>query len=131
MKSKQHANIPPISEPKGADIDLDLRKELGKIETVSFGIRDGRLGLHLEFTFGAKGCIWSEWTWDFVSVERTNNAQWTELEREQRAVELMKKISRYLNEAKVTSISDLKNIPVECSFLGNMMRSWRVLKEVI
>ena len=131
-QSRPHINIPPIvSEPKGADIEENLRKQLGKIETISFGVEDGKLGLSLTFTFGSTGCIWYETIWDFATVEKTEYSKWTEMEREQEAVELMKKISKYLNEAKVSSITELKNVPVECSFSGNMMRSWRVLKEVI
>lgn len=131
--TKPHAQINPIvSANKGADISpIDLETKLGKIESVSFGVEDGRLGLHFTFTFGSTGCVWYETIWDFATVERTEYSKWTEMEHEQEAVELMKKISNYLSDAKVSNIQDLKNRPIEATFEGRMLKSWRILTEVL
>lgn len=109
-----------------------MTKELGKIESIFFGKDDrGKLGLHITFTFGAKGVQWSEGFWDLSTVNHSENCVWTEKEREDLFLVLIKDISKYLNEAKVDKIDRLKNIPVELTFTGNLLKDWRILTEVI
>jgi hypothetical protein len=43
----------------------------------------------------------------------------------------MRYLSKLLKEAKVSSVYKLKGIPVEVTFDGNMLKEWRILKEVL
>jgi len=45
--------------------------------------------------------------------------------------EIMRKVSKLLNEAGVRHISELKGIPVEVKLDGNNFYSFRILKEVL
>ena len=106
-------------------------KALGKIESIFFGVIDGRFGIW--FTFKADG--WSvqdnNTTWDPGSVDVTEGTRWTEDERASQLSDIMYKISRLLKDAAVSDINELKNTPVEITLEGNMIKDWRVLTEVI
>ena len=41
------------------------------------------------------------------------------------------RISALLGDAKKTEVSRLAGVPVEVEFNGNVLKSWRVLKEVL
>jgi hypothetical protein len=41
------------------------------------------------------------------------------------------RIKGLMEDAKVTDFSNLKGIPVEAEFDGDILKSWRVLKEVL
>lgn len=110
------------------------RKKLGKITKVYFGIggyNDAMIGLHL--TFGAQS--WGVGTsisfWDPEIIKRSDHAQWTEEERSKSHDELVRKISKYLKEAKVDSVDKLLGKPVEIEFEGNCFKDWRILTEVL
>lgn len=79
--------------------------ELGKIDEAYFGLVRGMLALVLTF----KGKSWGSGT--------------TILD--------LNEISDTLKIAKVDRVSKLTGIPVECSFHASMLKSWRVLDEVI
>ena len=108
------------------------RKVLGKIKSAEFGkISDYPIymGLLLEFTFDgnchvgdggmfttnmSKGCIWS-------SAE----------ERRLAIEERMDAVYKLLNDAKVRTVSQLKNKPVEITVENNMFKNFRILTEVL
>ena len=46
-------------------------------------------------------------------------------------INMLKKLSDVLKQAKVNTIDKLKNIPVEVTLEGNTFKSWRVLTEVL
>ena len=46
-------------------------------------------------------------------------------------VKTLKNVSKYLKEAKVSSVDKLKGIPVEVTFENNTIKSWRILTEVL
>jgi hypothetical protein len=109
-----------------------MRKELGKIESVSFGFggyQEAMLGLNLSFTMqgsGVGGFISGGW-----AIERSEYCKWTEEDREKQQAKLCKRIIELLNEAKISDISKLKGIPVELVFDGMSLKEWRVLVEVL
>lgn len=103
---------------------------LGKLTNVYFGIREGRIGLFYTLS-GTLSCQGHECCWDPEQCEVTEYTQWTEEERDKELVIIMRKMSSLLADAKVDDISKLNNIPVEITFKGNMLDSWRILKEVL
>ena len=109
-------------------------KELGKITEVSFGYggyQDGQFGLNVELTFG--GCsafqfINGGWSDD---VKISSNTKWTEQDRSEQRVIMIKKINKLIKDAKVRTIDELKNKPVEVTTEGMTVKDWRILTEVL
>lgn len=94
----------------------ELRTQLGRITNAFYGLggyNDAQLGLHLEFAGSGWGVFTTEGAFDPNLVELTHL------------------ISKTLSEAKVTSIEKLKGTPVELTFDGNQLKSWRILTEVL
>lgn len=111
-------------------------KRLGKIESISFGLggyQEAMLGLSL--TLSSKEECWGvgdfKGTWDYNLIECTEHCKWTEEDRSNIFLEIMKLISDLLRDAKVYKLNDLVNKPVECTFEGNKLIEWRILKEVL
>lgn len=82
-----------------------MRMELGKISSSDFTLRRGVLALELSFTGKAWGCDWR--VYDLNEITDT------------------------LTAAKVDRISKLTGKPVECTFEGGVLKSWRILEEVL
>jgi len=113
-----------------------MDNKLGKISKASFGIgayNDTMLGLHLELSFngGSSGTMTSHSILDFNRVEHTEHTKWTEEDRAQQAVEVLKHLSATLKYAKVNTVEQLVGIPIRGHFDGNTLRSWSVLTEVL
>lgn len=111
-------------------------KVLGKIKSIEFGItgyNDMMLGYSIEFSLdgGSMGTITTEGFLDYNRVKHNEHCKWTEEERDIGMVEMLKKLSDVLKQAKVDTIDKLKNIPVEVTLEGNTFKSWRVLTEVL
>ena len=108
------------------------KKYLGKIESAEFGkISDYPMymGLQLKFTFEgnrhvgdggkfttnmSKGCIWSSAEERRLAIEERTDA-----------------IYKLLDDAKVRTVSQLKNKPVEITVEDNMFKDFRILTEVL
>ena len=116
-----------------------MTKFLGKIKNVRFGhvgYQNSMLGLDFDFTFneccgvGADDCFW-----DAGLIECSNNAKWSEDDRDVAYAKIMRKISKYLFQAKVEQVKDLIGVPVELTFKGGgwggTLESWRILTEVL
>lgn len=108
-------------------------KEIGKIKSVKFGhggYQDVQFGIWL--TFGSDATAWGVGTGEgFWITKWTEHCKWSKEDRIKYLGELCLKISGWLSEAKVSSVEELKGIPVECEFEGNSLKSWRILKEVL
>lgn len=108
-----------------------MRKELGKITSVNFGIggyQDVMFGFFVQFQGEAWGvgdskCYWMDPPSEF--------AQWTVETQERAWVEAMRFLMQTLKDAKKMKIQDLVGVPVEVTFDGQKIHSWRVLKEVL
>ncbi len=103
---------------------------LGKITDVSFGKKDSRFGLWLTLS--------GEWTvqtsyvcWDPVEIIPDEYHKWTEKDRDVEMIDIMNKISKLLQQAKVENVNDLLNIPIEITFQDHILSSWRILEEVL
>jgi len=113
---------------------MSERKELGKIQRVSFGhggYQNACLGI--DFTLG--GDVWSvsdtKSAWDANLITCDDDNKWTEEDRDKQYAEIMRYISDLLRDAKVHDVSGLEGIPIEVTFEGMILKSWRILKEVL
>jgi len=111
-----------------------MGKKLGKIQDVSFGLggyQGAMIGIHV--TLGNEG--WSvgdsRANWDAEQIECTEYTQWTEEDRDGWYAEIMRYVSKLLEDAKVDSVDKLKGKPVEVTFEGNTLKEWRILTEVL
>jgi hypothetical protein len=111
-----------------------MHKEFGKIQDVKFGIggyQDSSLGIHLTFGSNSWGVGFSKSTWDSEIVKWTESSLWTEEDRTNDYADIMRYVSKLLSQAKVNSVDKLKNIPVELTFEGSVLKEWRILTEVL
>lgn len=108
-----------------------MNVELGKIKSVEFGhggYQDACIGV--TFVLGGESWgvsdFWGDW-----AIERSSHASWTEDGRIKKLGSVTMRIAGLLADAKVSSISQLKGVPIEVTFEGTTLKSWRVLKEVL
>lgn len=106
-------------------------KEIGKIQNVCFGFggyQEAMTGIN----FSLGGIPWGVCDfWGFWSL-RSETAEWTENDQLLKFGEVMLKISKLLKEARVHSIEELRNIPIEATFKEDgSLDSWRILTEVL
>lgn len=108
------------------------RKELGKIQKAWFGLggyQDAQVGLWLQL--GGEG--WGVGTgeqggWSFPP---DTHAKWTLEDQSDTYATMVRKVLELLKFAKVDSIDKLHGIPVECTFDGMQLKSYRILTEVL
>ena len=117
-----------------------MKKELGKISHISFGkggYQDAQFGIWFQFTMQGSGVCDGEGFW---TTKWSEHCKWTNESRIKYFGELVMKIAKWCEEAKVGSVDQLKGIPVELTFdgddpsesnWGNKLTSWRILKEVL
>lgn len=99
-----------------------MRKELGKIESVRFGYWEYIFGLHLVFKTETGG----------VSTSEGYNPTYKyTVEADLAGLAMLTKVQKLLKDAKVNSIHELKDIPVEATFEGCLLRDFRILTEVL
>jgi len=117
-----------------ADKINDMEKKLGKIKSIGFGYcgyNDTMLGIKYTLEGNAWGVGNSMGGWDAELIKCDKHCKWTEDDRDKNYAETMHYISKLLKQAKVTDISQLKGIPVEATFDGNLLKEWRILEEVL
>lgn len=109
-------------------------KELGKISNISFGLggyKDCCIGLHITFEGKGWGVSTDKDTWDKNLVSWSDSCKWTEQERLDQYAEIVCYISDLLYKAKKTDVNQLKGVPVEVTFENSIIKSWRILEEVL
>lgn len=106
-------------------------KVLGKITSAEFGNDEGYpflMGLKLQFKFddnsgvGDGGCH---------TVNMNEECKWEGLDRNEEIAKRMIDIHQLLKKAKVSNVSQLKNIPVEIELKNNTFKGFRILTEVL
>lgn len=103
-------------------------KEFGKIQSVDLRNADGRLG----FWFSLGGAGWGVGDfWGTWADDPSKNAKWTKEDQSEIWAEAVRKIRGVMKDANVESLRDLAGKPVEVTFDGSVIQSWRILKEVI
>ena len=109
-----------------------MEVKLGKIQYVHYGFcgyQGAMLGLRVSLAgdgWGVGADKPGHWT-----TKISSTTAWTEADRIKGFGENANEILGLLRDAKVDSVDKLKDIPVECTFDGNMLKSWRILKEVL
>lgn len=113
---------------------MSEQKRLGKIKDVYYGhggYQDAFLGLHLVFGGDGWGCgksLTCPWDPEIMSAE---GKPWSEEERNALFAKGSREISSLLKKAKVSRIDKLVGIPVELVFDGDVLKSFRILEEVL
>ena len=102
--------------------------ELGKIEKVEFGFFDGRFGI--SFTLKAASGwnvddFWGGW------ASRPEHAKWTLEEQDVAIAGIWRRLIKTMEEAKANDITKLVGKPIELTTEGMMLKSWRILTEVL
>jgi hypothetical protein len=109
-------------------------KRLGKIKTVKFGLvgyDNVEFGIGFCLSFGCYEVQTSTAFWDYNKIKHDEGCEWAEEDRSSRCVEIVKYVSGLLEDADVLTVDQLKNIPIEAEFDGNLLKSFRILKEVL
>ena len=109
-----------------------MRTELGRISKVYMGFtgyQDLMFGLGLTIegkAFSVFTSICGGWT-----TEVGEFTKWTEQDRLLAHGKACVEVTEIMKKAKVSCVDELKNKPVECTFYGNLLKSWRILEEVL
>lgn len=109
-------------------------KKLGKITKAEFGLggyQDACIGLIVSIDFDGSGVGDNKTAWDCNLIECTEHCEWTEESRSEEYDKIVRYISGLLSDAKVNNVSDLVGKPVEVELEGMILKSWRILKEVL
>ena len=109
-----------------------MTQELGKINSFELVKEDGRLGVKVELVTDGSGVIDSTlMAWSPSEIEVTEHTKWREIDRAEELSKIMYKIDELMHQAKVTNMKNMQNTPVEITLENNMLKSWRILKEVL
>lgn len=110
---------------------MNERSELGKIKKCELGA-GGYDDAMIGFSFELGGSGWGVGDfWGAWSSDPSPGAKWTEESRNITLGKNVIRVNKLLESAKVKTISQLVGVPVEVKFIGNNLKSWRVLTEVI
>ena len=109
-----------------------MRKELGKIQRFEIGLGgydDAMFGLSV--TLGGKdgwGVQDFNGTW---TREPDDRCKWTREEQSLHWAAVCRQVIGLMKQAKVKTTAEMVGIPVEATFDGNKLSSWRILEEVL
>jgi len=106
--------------------------KLGRIASVKFGLggyQDSQIGL--SFTLEGQGWGVGDFYGGWSTSIDSKGAQWTEADRNARYAETLRYLNKLLVEAKKEDVNGLRGIPVEVTFDRNILKSWRILTEVL
>jgi hypothetical protein len=110
-----------------------MRTELGKIAQVSFGF-GGYQDMQIGVSFILEGVGWGvgdfRGAWS-LSVKVGEATKWKEEDRDAELANTVKFLDGLLRDAKKQTLDQLTGVPIEATFNGNTLASWRVLKEVL
>lgn len=107
------------------------RKELGRIQKITYGFggyQDAQFGLSV--TLGGAGWGVADFHGGWA-IKPSDHADWTVGDQDKWFAETARHILRLLKEAKATDVSGLLGKPIEATFDGNLLKSWRILTEVL
>lgn len=107
------------------------RKELGKITDATFGLggyQECQIGFWLVLGGEGWGVTAGSGAW---SMKRTEFCKWTEQDRLESIGEAAMRLGDTLTKAHKHRVQDLVGVPVEVTFDGSLLKSWRVLTEVL
>lgn len=105
-------------------------KFLGKITQAEYGKYPGYeylMGLKLEFFFDGSGVGCG----GKYMVNMNPDCKWSQEERADAIVKSIEYIKQILDDAKVHYVSELVGKPVEIEIKGSILKSFRILTEVL
>lgn len=109
-----------------------METKIGKIERVAFGFGgDVMFGLSVTLSGPSWGVGDFKGTWSYSHITPDANYKWTEEDRARIYLETVRFVENLLKDAKVLSVEQLKGKPVEATFDGMLLKSWRILTEVL
>lgn len=107
-------------------------KELGRITAATFGFGgydDAMIGLSI--SIGGKSWGSGDFKGEWAHKEVPQGAKWTAESRLTRLGEAVLYLRDLLVAAKVKDVAELVGVPIEATFDGTRLQSWRVLEEVL
>lgn len=110
---------------------MSITKRLGRIAGARFGYggyQDAMFGLSLEGEGWGVSDFQGGWSLD---IEVSQHTKWTEADREVAFAQAVRLLNDTLRQAKKRHIAELVGVPVEVTFDGMVISSWRVLTEVV
>lgn len=108
-----------------------MRTELGRIIKATFGFggyQDAMIGLSITLGGQSWGCGDFKGAW---GVKHTEHCQWSEESRLQQLGEACMFLKDLLETSHKENVSQLVGLPIEATFEGNALSSWRLLTEVL
>lgn len=114
---------------------MSERKELGRIKNLRVGhggYQDSMFGVSFDLGGEAWGVADFIGMWSPALIgPRSEHAKWSEADRDKQFAEVCHKLDKLLKEAHVNDVMKLVGKPVEVIFDDNMLKSWRLLTEVL
>lgn len=114
---------------------MALKKEIGKIQSlrVGHGGRDDCMfGVDVVLAGSGWGVVDFKGMWSAARMgPPPEYAKWGEAERDASIVDTFRWLDQLLKDAKVRDVRDLVGKPIEATFDGNMLMSWRILTEAL
>ena len=114
-------------------MSITTSKKIGKIQSISFGFggyQDAMLGLSV--TLGNDSWEDNDFRGGWgPHITCDKHCKWTEADRSEQYAAAVRLLGDLLTQAKREKLADLKNVPVEASFDGKTLKSWRILTEAI
>lgn len=112
-----------------------MEKKIGKINKIRLGYggyQDAQFGLTVELYSSKESWAVTDFKgfWS-INTKCDKNCKWTEKDRDNSFANVMKLINTLLKESNKDSLDELKNVPVEVTFDGMTLKSWRILTEVL
>ncbi len=107
-----------------------MRTELGRITKATFGFGgydDAMVGMSV--TLG--GDSWGVGDFRGTWADRTSRAEWTVDDQRGHFADAVIWLRDTLKAAKKRHVAELVGTPIEATFEGNRLTSWRVLTEVL
>ena len=111
-----------------------MEKSIGKISSISLGYggyQDAQFGLSVNFTSKKDSWEVGDFKGFWSTDTKSKGCKWTEKDRDASFAEIMRLINKLLSESNKQSLDQLKGTPVEVTFDGMSLKSWRILTEVI
>jgi hypothetical protein len=105
-----------------------MEKQLVKIDSIKLGYNnDGQFGFTIELRGQSWGTVdfwgtWSEWS---------EYCKWSVDDQNKIFTESLLKMKKLLKDAKRDTLEKLNGAPIEATFEGCLLKSWRILTEVL
>ena len=112
-----------------------MEKKIGKIQNIRLGYggyQDAQFGLTVDLYSSKEywGVTDFKGFWS-TSHKCDKSCKWSEKDRDESFAKIMRFINQLLTESNKHSLDELKNVPVEVTFDGMTLKSWRILTEVL